>query len=46
MKNENSNTGIFDRFLVVLQFIEPRYIFVNKIKPYIYERIYKNSTKI
>ena len=42
MKNENSNTGIYDRFLVVLEFIQPRYIFVNKIKPCIDERIDKN----
>ena len=41
MKNENSNTGIYDRFLVVLEFIQPRYIFVNKLNPVLTKELIK-----
>ena len=45
MKNENSNTVIYDQFFAVLKFIESNYVSVNEIKPYIDERINKNRKK-
>ena len=45
MKNENSNSGIYDHSLGVLQFIEPSYISENKKKPLIDEIIHKNQQK-
>ena len=45
MKNENSNSGIYDQFLVVFTYIKSSYISLNKIKPQVDERIYKNKQK-
>ena len=46
MRNENSNTGVYDQFLVVVQLIQPKYIFVNKMKPFIDEITYKTKQKL
>ena len=45
MKNENSNTGIYDQYLVIPKLIQSRYIFMNTIKPVIDEIMYKNRQK-
>ena len=48
MKNESSNTGIYDQFPAVFRLIKPSRISLNKIKPYINEKsiqINKNIKK-